>query len=332
MPRPERFKNARGSMDKLTRHNYHLWSGDILCLSESDEIQELILGKLLRPGDLPESATEANKNERKAKQLSWDKMNKDAITMLRMSSCDEIRPTIPKGYSASSIWNLLKNRFDPTSELLYTDGRNNTKFSSFNQNQSNFGAQHSGYSQNQNYNSEPNQGYNNSRAPYHNPNYIQGTGCDYHQTTSHLTINCKNLRKRRVDDGGDTNNPECTHCRQSGHRSHNCPRRRPFRRQDDTYRNSFNSNHRNQTNYNNHMPPPVQQNSAGNNMSFQDKDYSKEFAEFLAQKRSASQANFVETSTRSSNNSSPNGGTSNTHTKPDSPSSSSSSTSDLSQC
>ncbi|KAI5776288.1 hypothetical protein EDC01DRAFT_636923 [Geopyxis carbonaria] len=67
-------------------------------------------------------------------------------------------------------------------------------------------------------------------ATIRNPNYVQGSGCDYHRTVYHPTSECYTLKRKRQDEEDMANSVECFHCHTIGHRAFNCPKRRAERR------------------------------------------------------------------------------------------------------
>ncbi|KAI5791102.1 hypothetical protein EDC01DRAFT_781393 [Geopyxis carbonaria] len=114
MVRVERYKNAQGSLDKLTRGNYHAWSTEVIDLLENEFQQAIVLGTKPCPASLPDDHADAD--TRKIERAEWDKASKAAAKILRGSLCSELRPTtVDSESSAPALWSTLKNRFDPVS-------------------------------------------------------------------------------------------------------------------------------------------------------------------------------------------------------------------------
>ena len=76
--------------------NYNIWKQRMLTIFEYRRLDQLILGKELRPGT---AGTDQDK---------FDDRNREAVMLLKLSVADDQLPQIPSGKTAAEIWQQLK--------------------------------------------------------------------------------------------------------------------------------------------------------------------------------------------------------------------------------
>jgi len=86
--------------NKLDGSNYANWKFKMLTLLEAQSALQIVNGDELKPAT------------RSATILNWEKREKRARTMLKMSVKDFIISHIREGKSANEIWGILKELYE----------------------------------------------------------------------------------------------------------------------------------------------------------------------------------------------------------------------------